>query len=163
MLHAATDRIKALLTRTFSWAALSLLLNLAWEFAHLPLYTIWKDESAAGIAYAVMHCTAGDALIAGATFLLTGAVLRDSDWVSSIPWRGGAIAVSLGLAYTVYSEWHNVYQVGAWAYSPAMPLVFGIGLSPLLQWLVIPVSMMFILRARAGMWRRPQSNSSNPT
>ena len=153
MPHAPIGRIKPLLTRTLSWTALSLLLNLVWEIAQLPLYAIWKDESPAGIAYALMHCTAGDTLIAAATFLLTGAVLRDSDWVSSLPWRGGAMATTFGFAYTAYSEWHNVYRVGAWTYSPAMPLVFGIGLSPLVQWLVIPVSMVFILRARVGMWR----------
>ena len=162
MLHAATDKIKTLLTWILSWAALSLLLNLPWEIAQLPLYAIWEDESAARITYAVLHCTAGDALIATASYLLTGAVCRDSDWVSSMPWRGGALATSFGLAYTLYSEWHNVYQAGAWAYSPAMPLVFGIGLSPLLQWLVIPLATLVILRAYAGMSRRRKNNSSNP-
>lgn len=136
------------MARTLPWAALSWLVNLAWEIAQLPLYAIWREESAARIFYFVLHCTAGDALIATAAFLLTGAVLRNSAWVSSTPLRGGALATAFGLAYTIYSEWLNVYQAGAWAYSPAMPLVFGIGLSPLLQWLVIPGALVSILRRR---------------
>ena len=38
-------------------------LSLVWEIAQLPLYTIWDDGRPAYIAYAVLHCTAGDVLI----------------------------------------------------------------------------------------------------
>lgn len=52
--------------------------------------------------------------------------------------------ILLGLAYTLFSEWLNVNVRGSWAYSALMPLVplgfFSIGLSPLLQWLVVPAS-----------------------
>jgi hypothetical protein len=44
--------------------------NLAWETAHLPLYTIWREGTARTMAVAVFHCTAGNLLIATAT--LTG-------------------------------------------------------------------------------------------
>jgi len=48
----------------------------------------------------------------------------------------------LGIAYTAYSEWQNVYVRHAWSYSDAMPLIqvgsIAIGLSPLLQWIVAP-------------------------
>ena len=65
--------------------------------------------------------------------------------------RAGSIAVvAFGMAYTVISEWYNVYQARNWAYAPAMPLVFGIGLAPLLQWLVVPVATLLILRAWGG-------------
>ena len=58
----------------------------------------------------------------------------------------GAIATAFGLIYTAYSEWVNVYQIGSWGYAPDMPLVFGIGVSPLLQWLVVPLVTLSILR-----------------
>ena len=38
-------------------------LSLVWETAPLTLYTIWDDGRPAYIAYAVLHCTAGDVLI----------------------------------------------------------------------------------------------------
>ena len=138
---------RPLVRRALLWAGLSLALNLMWEVAQLPLYTIASDPSVARIAYAVLHCTLGDAIIAAACFILAGFVLQDADWPTSRPWSGGAIATSFGLAYTVYSEWYNVYQSGAWAYSARMPLVFGIGLAPLLQWLFLPVATLLIVRA----------------
>jgi hypothetical protein len=95
-----------------------------------------------------MHCTVGDVIIAVAGFVLAGFALQDPDWTFSRPWAGGAIATAFGLIYTAYGEWHNVYQVGSWGYAPDMPLVFGIGVSPLLQWLVVPLLSLSIFRMR---------------
>jgi hypothetical protein len=144
---AASCMARPLVRRALLWAGLSLALNLVWEVAQLPLYTIARDSSVARIAYAVLHCTLGDGIIAAAAFILAGFVLQDADWPFSRPWSGGAVAIFFGLAYTAYSEWYNVYQAGAWAYSARMPLVFGIGLAPLLQWLFLPVATLLILRA----------------
>jgi len=153
---AATGRVKALLHGIVAWTALSWVLNLAWETAQLPLYAIWYEANAPYIAYAVLHCTVGDGLIAAASFALAAVCLRESDWIKSRPWRGGTIAVAAGLAYTAFSEWQNVYQLGSWAYAPTMPLIFGIGLSPLLQWLVLPVAGILLLRFFRGRRARLQ-------
>ncbi|HKB46619.1 MAG TPA: hypothetical protein VKC57_02915 [Ktedonobacterales bacterium] len=45
-------------------------LNLAWELAQLPLYTIWREANAGYIAFAVAHCTVGDILIGAAALAL---------------------------------------------------------------------------------------------
>ena len=132
------------------WVAISFALNLVWEVLQLPLYTIWQSAAAPRLAYAVLHCTAGDALIALVSFLFTSIILRTAMWPSSKPWRGSVLVISFGLAYTAYSEWRNVYEIGAWAYSPAMPLVSGIGLSPLLQWLIVPAITLLVFRAAGG-------------
>lgn len=71
-----------------------------------------------------------------------------ADWPLTRTWAGGGIAILSGLSYTVYSEWYNAYQTRAWAYPERMPLVFGIGASPLLQWLVIPAALAVIVRLR---------------
>ncbi len=147
---------RPLLRRALRWAGLSLALNLVWEVAQLPLYTIASDPSVTRIAYAVLHCTLGDAIISAAGFILAGFVLQDADWPSSRPWSGGAVATFFGLAYTAYSEWYNVYQAGAWAYSARMPLIFGIGLAPLLQWLLVPIATLLIARA----WDRTHAHKT---
>jgi len=156
---AAICIARPLLGRALRWAGLALALNLVWEIAQLPLYTIARDPSVARIAYAVLHCTLGDAIIAAAGFILAGFALQDAEWPSSRPWSGGAVAICFGLAYTAYSEWYNVYQASAWAYSARMPLVFGIGLAPLLQWLVVPVATLLIVRA----WGRPHAHEAPRT
>ena len=44
---------------------LSIGLHLLWEIGQLPLYTIWSTDPLARQAFAVFHCTLGDAMIAG--------------------------------------------------------------------------------------------------
>lgn len=134
--------------RVPEWAAFSFALNLVWEIGQLPLYTIFGTESAGRIAYDVIHCTIGDVLIAVFTLLIAALLTRRADWPLTRPWAGGGIAILSGLSYTAYSEWQNVYRIGAWAYSERMPLAFGIGVSPLLQWLVVPVVLVAIVRLR---------------
>ncbi len=40
------------------------LTNIDWEFAHVPLYTLWETGCRGEIILAVFHCTGGDILIA---------------------------------------------------------------------------------------------------
>ena len=137
-----------LLNAAAIWALIALLLNLPWEIAQLPLYTIPSATSAAQVAYSIAHCTFGDVVLAAASFVIASLALTDADWPVSRPWLGGSIVVLLGLAYTAYTEWYSVYQAGYWGYKAGMPLVFGIGLAPLLQWVFIPACAVLIIRVR---------------
>lgn len=116
-------------------------ISLVWEFAQMPLYTLAETGTLAEIVFSGLHCTIGDAMIGGAALAVAVAVVGKRDW----PVQGRApvllAAVILGLGYTVFSEWLNIEVRGAWAYSGLMPVVpvIGTGLSPLLQWLVLPV------------------------
>ena len=49
-------------------------------------------------------------------------------------------AILLGAAYTVFSEWLNINIRRSWSYTDAMPVLplLGTGLTPLLQWVVVP-------------------------
>ena len=121
--------------------------NLAWEVAQLPLYTIWHTASWAYLMFATLHCWVGDLLIAAAAFTC-GALIAGRFW----PMRGyvhaGLLTVGLGIAYTVFSEWLNVVVRESWAYAPAMPRVppLGTGLTPLLQWLLLPTMSLVLAR-----------------
>ena len=135
-----------ILARAGLWSALAFVLNLTWEIAHVRLYTIWLEADGLGIAWSLFHCSVGDVMIALAMFALAGIVLWRADWPVSRPWAGVAIVVIGAMAYTVWSEWHNVYRAGSWGYTASMPLIFGIGLSPLLQWLILPPMMVGVYR-----------------
>lgn len=128
------------------WASLALLLNFPWEIAQLPLYVLWDDPDRVRVAAYVLHCLLGDVLIAVSVYLLTAIVFRDLAWPMRRPWTAGAFMLAAGLGFTVFSEWYNVYVLAAWAYKPAMPTIAGIGLTPLLQWVVVPLWMLFIAR-----------------
>lgn len=128
------------------WAFLAFVLHLVWEVAHVRLYTIWAAADGMSIASALLHCTLGDVVIALAAFALAGVVLWRADWPTSRPCLGCLIVVIGAMAFTVWSEWTNVYRAGNWAYTASMPTIFGIGLSPLLQWLIIPPVMVVTYR-----------------
>ncbi len=113
--------------------------NLAWEFAHMPLYTLWETGHAREIAFAALHCTGGDVLIALSS-LAAALLLGRGAWPQAGYWKVAAAAVAFGLAYTVFSEWLNVEVRGTWAYRDMMPVIpmIGTGLSPLAQWILLP-------------------------
>lgn len=128
------------------WVTTSFALNLAWEAVQLPLYTIFSEGSAQSIVYAVTHCTLGDVVIALACYVGAGLAMRNVDWVRVRPFGGTAVAVVLGTAYTVFSEWLNVSVRGSWAYAASMPVILGIGITPLLQWVVVPALSVAMIR-----------------
>lgn len=118
--------------------------HLTWETIQLPLYTIWSTATYGELAFAVLHCTGGDMLIALATLIASLFVTGGSDWPFKDFRRVAILAVFGGLAYTVFSEWLNIGVRGAWAYSDLMPTLprIGTGLSPLLQWALIPTAAL---------------------
>jgi len=145
------------------WSALAFILHLTWEIAQVRLYTIWAEADGMSVASALLHCSLGDVLIALAMFALAGVVLRRADWPASRPWSGGAIVVIGAMAFTAWSEWINVYRAGSWAYTASMPTIFGIGLSPLLQWLILPPAMVVAHRMlRPVLFRGHNARSPIP-
>ena len=128
--------------------------NLVWEIVQLPLFTIWKTGTTGQIAFAVLHCTGGDALIAGSALLAAIILFGRPSWPNSATASVYAVSLALGIGYTVYSEWVNTSVRVAWTYSELMPTlpVLGTGLSPLLQWLVVPTLSMWLTLGHAP-WR----------
>lgn len=128
--------------------------HLAWEVLQLPLYTIGDGAQLGQQVFAIIHCTAGDLLIAASCLLVALAATGAHNWPISHLRRVSSAILLFGIAYTAFSEWLNVYVWGSWAYSPAMPLVplgpIAIGLSPLLQWVIVPATALWAVnRANA--------------
>lgn len=133
----------------FKLAGWGALLNGFWEFAHSPLYTDHQQ----GLSYVFwdrLHCTGADVLILLCAYWLTAILFRSHEW-----WRGkramlaATVFTALGCGYTVFSEWLNTEIVGTWAYTEAMPRLGLWGVTPLLQWLVLPPFVVALLHRRA--------------
>lgn len=120
-------------------------LNGAWEALATPLYA----DAAGGwryLAWTRAHCTAGDVLILLAAHAVTALAFRDRQWMISRRHGASVLFITLGLAYTTWSEWLNVLRAGSWDYADGMPTVFGIGVAPLAQWVVLPPILVMIGR-----------------
>jgi hypothetical protein len=134
--------------------------NAVWEIAHLPLYTIWSQGTARDKLVAVSHCTAGDMLIAVGAWTFAVIVAGRPQWPVEGYSRVAVLIVASGLAYTGFSEWQNTTIRQSWTYSHLMPVIpgLGVGLSPMLQWLVIPS-----LALSAVQRRRRRGESAKPS
>jgi hypothetical protein len=95
-----------------------------------------------------MHCTVGDAGIALVSYIVAAALTGDVRWFSGRVAAGLSSAVVVSVLYTVWAEWRNVYVLHNWAYAAAMPTIGGIGMSPLAQWIVLPMMTVWCLRRR---------------
>ncbi len=133
-------------------------LHLVWELVQLPLYTIWRTGTAREIAFAVVHCTGGDLMIA--TLSLGGAILivGHKNWTAAQQRQVFLATIIFGLAYTIFSEWLNTAVRQSWAYSDLMPRlpVLGTGMSPLLQWLFVPAVALYLASTKFSHRSSPE-------
>ena len=114
-------------------------LHLAWELLQTPFF----DERSYdwwAIAWARLHCSIADVAIQALAFVITAWLWNDLRG----PWRPGPgpfwTFIGVGMVYTAGGEILHVQWLGTWAYADRMPVVpsLGVGLVPLLQWLVVP-------------------------
>ena len=123
-------------------------LNGIWEFLQSPLYAD-HDRGTIYILWSRLHCTGGDILILLGAYWITSLIFRSRTWPTYKGYPALLVFIGCGFVYTAWSEWFNTRMAGTWTYAPSMPLVFGIGASPLIQWLIIPGALVFLLK-RSG-------------
>lgn len=108
----------------------------------------------------------GDAVIMLFAFGIIAAVARSQGWVRAPKTSQVAGFVFIGLAITIAVEIVATRSDGSfsWRYAPAMPVtpLLGIGLAPLLMWLVVPLLVLFFMRRQIGCTRtNPDWSGSN--
>ena len=124
----------------------SLLLHTFWEGLHSYFY-IFPDGLAAYPRFC-WFCVSGDVLIALGTFFLVGLIHKKRKWILDPSKQQVVIFVLSGVVFTIISEFVHVNTKGTWQYSELMPLIplIDVGISPLVQWIVIPLALIFIIR-----------------
>lgn len=126
----------------------SFLLNLTWEFAQVPLFAGMPSAEHWRAILVCGRATLGDVVIALLGFWVVAASARARDWVL----RPTAVQVigfaAVGVLITVVMEWLATQVLGRWTYAEAMPIIplLGVGLSPLLQWVVLPPIVVWFVR-----------------
>ena len=130
----------------------SLPLELLWEVAQFPLYTVWHEGDWSYILYGLAHCTLGDLLILLVTYWVVSLLNRSRYWYQSNILVNGVLFTLLSLGYTIYSEIMNVSIKGTWDYTELMPIVpvIEIGGMPFLQWVLVPPVVLWLMRMFAS-------------
>ena len=133
-------------------AGFSFLLNLVWELWQVTLFQGIADEPHWLGVKKCMLATFGDAGIALVAFWVTAIFAGTRSWILGAHKTDIAIFLSVGVLATIIFEALAVTVFGRWTYNDAMPRlpVLGTGLAPLLQWLVIPGLVLWIVRRQIG-------------
>lgn len=129
-------------------AVFAFLLNYPWEFLQVPFFAGMSEAAHWDSIAFCSRAALGDAGIALAAFRTVAAMSRRRRWIVNPGVREGAWFVSVGLVITVVFEWMAIEVWGRWEYTPAMPTlpVLGTGALPLLQWIVLPPMLIWIVR-----------------
>ena len=126
----------------------SFLLHLLWENLHGPLYLVGTTPPD---TQRLLFATAtGDMIFMLVIFAVLAMLHRDWLWVSKktsyakiSTW---IVAIAIGVLLGTSFELWAVHIDHRWTYAEAMPIipVLGIGLSPVLQMVVVPVAVLAI-------------------
>lgn len=129
-------------------ALFAFLLNLPWELWQIPLFKGMPSFEHWNGVIQCTRATAGDAAIALLAFWLVAATTRTRDWMRQPPGIALATFVAVGLLITIMLEYWATQIGGRWEYADAMPRLplLGTGLAPLLQWLLIPPLVAWLVR-----------------
>jgi hypothetical protein len=125
----------------------SFTLNLIWETlqSHLFLFNYWLGS----FALCMIYCASADVLIIAGLFGSVALLYNERYWFLKPTAQQITVLLVLSLIVNVSIEYVNVYVTKKWAYGSGMPTVFGIGLLPALQWIIIPSLILFILHQRS--------------
>jgi hypothetical protein len=133
-------------------------INFIWEMAQMPLYENMPFDS----VYAWWLCfraSLGDGVIVLLIWSAGWALFRTRAWFHPLRGANSVVLVVTGAVIAVAIEIHAL-GAGRWAYTDLMPIVpvAGVGLSPLIQLLVLPwISMVVARRHRSAKGSPAQS------
>lgn len=122
------------------------LVSLLWEVAHSMLYN-WNQLPLKNEIYfyipMIMVSTLGDVFVILTIFLINSIFRKGFTWIS-FPTKRDYIALTfLGVIFAIGIEIRAMF-FNLWSYNQYMPLVFGIGLTPLIQLSITGIIVLFL-------------------
>lgn len=128
--------------------------NFTWEMAQGGLFA---NMTTMPLRVATRRCSiaaSGDVVIGAIAFSIAALIARNVHWplvagrrvLPTISFFAISLAITIG-----FERWS--LAIGRWQYDTRMPVIFGLGVSPLLQWVAVPLLALITFR---GLWaRRP--------
>lgn len=128
------------------------LLNFPWEFLQAPLFKEMTDATHWEAVKVCTRATIGDAAIMLIAYSSVAAGGLNRWWFKKPRWLEMTAFIALGVIITIAIEYlatRTEHWAGAWEYSTSMPTLpfLGTGLTPLLQWILLPpIAIWFVRR-----------------
>lgn len=135
--------------RWLVFTAAVLILHYIWEMAQAGLFVGMKEQPIAQSAVRCFKAALGDVVITAIAFAPAALSVRRIHWPLMSTFVAPVVCVATGLVITIRFE-KFALATSRWAYAPEMPTLFGIGISPIAQWIVIPLVELALFRR---LWR----------
>ena len=104
-------------------------LNLIWEFSHYKLYV---DLTGIPSNLHLIIASLTDLFLILIIFLINSIFRKSVSWIENTKKSDYAVIVILGVLIAIIIEIYSLSR-GRWLYTESMPMIFGIGISPLIQ------------------------------
>lgn len=120
----------------------------------------------AGLSFwsATWLCTraaAAEAALLALFFVIAALVVRDAAWPIHLTFRATATFFVACLLSTVGIERWAI-ATARWSFGDGMPLIFGVGALPLLQWILIPaVAVLSYRMVESSLMRRARGGGDH--
>lgn len=127
------------------WVAFySFVFHFVWEMLQVPAYAGMSSMPHWDGVLVCTQATVGDVGFALTAFWMTAGLRRSRNWMQTPQRRDIAVFMAVGILLTVAFEYYYVEIAHRWTYASWLPTVppFGTGLSPLLQWLLVPLLVL---------------------
>lgn len=91
---------------------------------------------------------AKDGLITVALYLLVGMLVKNAGWGKRFNRQRFMFLIVLGFLWAIGVEYHATEVAHRWAYAKSMPIIpiINIGVSPVLQMMIVPFFSIFFVR-----------------
>lgn len=158
----AANRFRLTDLPEFNVFIFAFLLNYPWELLQVPLYQGMSEAAHWAVIKVCTRATLGDGGIMLLAYWGAAFLARDRRWIVRPRLAPILTLIGIGLAITVVLERLAIVSTNpdwGWRYADAMPMipVFGIGLAPFLQWVILPLLLVWIVKRQlAGA--RPQDS-----
>lgn len=134
------------LTHWIAWWLSVAALHFVWEMTQGAWYEGMNELPFARALALCSRATVGDVIITAIAFMAAAALTRSRQWpFGEKAVSGSAAFLATGLAITIAYEIYAL-STGRWTYGHRMPLILGLGLLPLLQWILLPPIEIALLR-----------------
>lgn len=135
--------------RWILFAAAVLILHFIWEMAQGGLFVGMKEQPLARAAMRCLKATLGDLVITVIAFAAAAVTVRRIHWPLTKSVLAPALFIATGLVITIAFELFAL-ATSRWVYAAEMPTLFGVGISAIAQWIVIPLLELPLFRT---IWR----------
>lgn len=122
----------------------SLPLHFLWELLHSLLYNV-SQLPYNNYILILIRATVADGIFMVLFYIIGLVKNKNLDWINRLKKGDYFLILISGLILSVINEIINVQYLGRWSYTPLMPTFFNVGLTPVLQLMILPFVVFWIV------------------